>query len=96
MDRTFAERISLAIAAGYLVLAGMFAWLFYVRYWKWRECIEAAMSSCITPDGDNLIGGGRFWLLFSLGFAVASVRRAVRWHKAQQRVAADRAKTRDG
>lgn len=41
--------------------AVMFGWLFYVRYWKWRDCIEAAASSCVTPDGDNLIGAGAFW-----------------------------------
>lgn len=75
--------MNLVFAAVYLALAGMFAWLFYVRYWKWRDCIAEAMSSCITPEGDNLIEGGQMWLLFSLGFAVASIRRVVLWRKTQ-------------
>lgn len=41
--------------------AALFGWLFYVRFWKWRDCIEEAASSCVTPDGDNLIGAGALW-----------------------------------
>lgn len=85
MDR-MRTRLNLTIAAAYLGLAVVFAWLFYVRYWKWRECIDEAMSSCITPDGANLIGGGRFWLLFAIGFAAASLRRVVRWYQSWNRL----------
>ena len=42
-------------------LSGFFAWLFYERYWKWRDCIHEALSSCITPEGDNVIAGGAMW-----------------------------------
>ena len=56
----------------YLGLSGLFGWLFYVRYWKWRECIAEALSSCITPDGTNLIEGGRFWALPAVIFAIAA------------------------
>ncbi len=57
-----------------LFCSSFFFYLFYVRYWKWRDCIEAANSSCTTPDGDILIGGGAFWIvpavMFFLPFAV--------------------------
>ena len=83
------------VGVTYLGLSGLFAWIFYVRYWKWRECIEQAMSSCITPDGTNLIGGGRFWIIPAVLFAIAFVRRILRWH-ARQAVPADRPKTGSG
>ncbi len=54
--------------------AALFAWLFYVRYWSYRDCIGAAQSSCVTPAGDNLIGGGAFWILPSIIFALLAVR----------------------
>lgn len=50
--------------------AALFAWLFYVRYWKFRDCIDAAKSSCITSAGDNLIGGGMFWAVPAILFAL--------------------------
>jgi hypothetical protein len=63
------------VRAGIYILLGVgFAYLFYVRYWKWRECIAQAMSSCITPDGTNLIGGGSFWAVPAIAFMVAGMR----------------------
>jgi hypothetical protein len=57
-------------------VAGGFCWLFLTRYWFYRECIEAAASSCITPDGVNLIAGGAFWIVPAIGFAVVAL---VKW-----------------
>jgi hypothetical protein len=65
-------------AAGCLALAAFFAWLFYVRYWKWRDCIGEALSSCITPDGANLTSGGMLWGLIALVLAAAALRLALR------------------
>jgi hypothetical protein len=59
--------------AAYIALAAGFGWLFYVRYWKWRDCIAEARSSCITPDGDNLIAGGMLWGLVALGWLIAAI-----------------------
>jgi hypothetical protein len=73
----------------HVCLSAFFGWAFYVRYWKWRECIEQAASSCITPEGDSLIEGGSFWLIPSVLFAVAAVRRMWRWRAAQQAHARD-------
>jgi hypothetical protein len=78
MSRTW----HLILGVVYLGLAGLFAWIFHIRYWKWRECIEEAMSSCATPDGDVLIGGGRYWIIPAVLFGIAFVRRIVRWRKA--------------
>lgn len=62
------------IFPGLFALLGLFfAWLFYIRYWKYRECIEAAQSSCVLPDGDNLTGGGVVWGLFAVLFALTAV-----------------------
>ena len=65
----------------HLALAGFFAWAFYVRYWRWRECIDEASSSCVTPDGDNLTAGGAFWLLPACIFLILSARNGYRWLK---------------
>ncbi|NKL62056.1 hypothetical protein ELH21_00615 [Rhizobium leguminosarum] len=43
------------------LLSIFFGWLFYERYWKVRDCISQALSSCLTPDGDNLTQGGSLW-----------------------------------
>jgi hypothetical protein len=59
-----------------MILAAGFGWLFYVRYWKWRDCIAAALSSCVTPEGDNLISGGMIWGLPALLFLAAALRLA--------------------
>lgn len=37
-----------------------FAWLFYFNYWRWRECIEQSLSSCVTPEG-NFTTAGMIW-----------------------------------
>lgn len=54
------------------LFALFFAWLYYERYWKWRDCIEAAESSCVLPDGDTLTNGGVVWGLFAVLFALAA------------------------
>ena len=54
------------------LLAFFFGWLFYVRYWKYRDCIDAAESSCVLPDGDNLTNGGVVWGFFAVLFGLAA------------------------
>ncbi len=53
-----------------LAFSGLFFWLFHVRYWKHRDCIAAAKSSCVTPEGGNLVGGAMFWIVPALLFAL--------------------------
>ena len=55
------------------MLAVFFAWLLHQRYWTWRDCIAAAQSSCVTPDGDNLTAGGIVWAIAALLFAAAAL-----------------------
>ncbi|MBB2675744.1 UNVERIFIED_ORG: hypothetical protein GGE64_006000 [Rhizobium etli] len=43
------------------LLSIFFGWLFYERYWRFRDCISQALSSCLTPDGGNLTQGGSLW-----------------------------------
>jgi hypothetical protein len=64
--------------AAYTILAAGFGWLFYVRYWKWRDCIQEALSSCVTPDGDNLIAAGMLWGLVALGWFAAVIYAALK------------------
>ena len=61
-----------------LVLAAFFSWAFYTRYWQWRECIHEALSSCVTPDGANLIEGGVVWFVPAALFLVLGVRGLLR------------------
>lgn len=64
------------------LLTLFFAWLFYVRYWKYRDCIAAAESSCVLPDGDNLTGGGMAWGLFAVLFGLTTL---VNWLLSRRR-----------
>jgi cell division protein FtsX len=52
------------------LVAGLFSALFYERYWKWREFINASNSSFRTPDGANLTSGGALWLVLAVAFVV--------------------------
>ena len=61
--------------------AGGFVWLFITRYWLYRDCIEAAKSSCITPDGANLIEGGSMWIVPAVVFAVLALLKLPRRRK---------------
>ncbi|MEB2843031.1 hypothetical protein GAO09_27185 [Rhizobiales bacterium RZME27] len=65
MRRSFAGLLLLAIGLA-------FGWLFFDRYWLWRDCIAASQSSCMTPDGANLTSGGAIWSVFSIAFLMAS------------------------
>lgn len=53
--------------------SGLFFRLFYIRYWKHRDCIAAAKSSCVTAEGDNLIAAGAFWFLPAIVFACFAI-----------------------
>jgi hypothetical protein len=64
-----------AVTGIYAALAVLCAWLFYARYWLWRDCIHAAESSCITPDGANLTSGGIIWGLLAAVMAALVLRR---------------------
>lgn len=72
-----ARSVVAAATGGALALvAALLSWLFYVRYWKYADCIAAAQSSCIVeyPDGsvDNLTGGGFVWGLLAVPFWLAA------------------------
>jgi hypothetical protein len=45
-------------ASACLAVAVVRGWLFYARYWQWRDCISEAASTCITPDGQHVTSGG--------------------------------------
>ena len=53
--------------------AGFFGFVFYTRYWIWRDCIAASQSSCMTPDGSNVTDGGMVWGVIALGFLAAAL-----------------------
>ncbi|MBX9589702.1 MAG: hypothetical protein K2X43_10375 [Hyphomonadaceae bacterium] len=63
---------------GLSVLAAVCGWLFYTRYWQWRDCIRDAASSCITPDGQSLTSGGLMWGFLAAVLAAAALRIAFR------------------
>ena len=54
----------------FTAIATFFWWVFYERYVRYADCIEAAKSSCLTPEGDNLTSGGIFWALLALPFSL--------------------------
>ncbi|MFL0693326.1 MAG: hypothetical protein ACJLUP_14885 [Agrobacterium tumefaciens] len=57
----------------FALAAGLFGYVFYMRYWIWRDCIAASLSSCATPDGSNVTDGGIVWGVIALGFLAAAV-----------------------
>lgn len=57
----------------FALAAGLFVYVFYMRYWIWRDCIAASQSSCATPDGSNVTDGGIVWGVIALGFLAAAV-----------------------
>ena len=61
-----------------LGLAVFFAVAFYVRYWKWRECIAVVASSCTEPGAGNATDGGRIWGVFAVAFLAWGILLAVR------------------
>lgn len=56
----------------FALTACFFGYVFYMRYWLWRDCIAASQSSCLTPDGSNVTDGGMVWGVIALGFAAAA------------------------
>lgn len=69
------------------IVAGFFWWLFYERYYKYKECIETAASSCLTTQGDNLTSGGMIWAVPALilsGIALYHLKKLVCQHKNHQ------------
>ncbi|OYR15437.1 hypothetical protein CEV32_4709 [Brucella rhizosphaerae] len=58
-----------------------FAYLYYERYWRWRDCIEEANSSCLTSDGSNLTSGGQLWGLIAVVFLLIGLRSLYRSHR---------------
>ncbi len=54
------------------LLAALFSFIFCTRYWIWRDCIAASQSSCLTPDGSNVTGGGMVWAAIAFGFLAAA------------------------
>ncbi|SIQ33567.1 hypothetical protein SAMN05880561_102791 [Rhizobium sp. RU33A] len=57
----------------FALAAGLFGYVFYTRYWIWRDCIAASQSSCVTPDGSNVTDGGMLWGVIALGFLAAAL-----------------------
>ncbi len=57
----------------FALAAGFFGYVFYSRYWIWRDCITASQSSCLTPDGSNVTDGGMVWGVIALGLAAAAL-----------------------
>lgn len=60
--------MKVVVAIPFFALSGLCGYLFLTRYWLHRDCIRAAQSSCVLPDGTNLISGGAFWLVPCLLF----------------------------
>jgi hypothetical protein len=54
------------------------SYAFYTRFWVYRDCIAEAASSCITPDGTNLIAGGALWGVLAAGWLAAAIYQGLR------------------
>ena len=54
------------------------SYAFYTRFWAYRDCIAEAASSCVNPDGTNLIAGGALWGVLAAGWLSAAIYQGVR------------------
>jgi hypothetical protein len=54
------------------------AYAFYTRFWVYRDCIAEAASSCVNPDGTNLIAGGALWGVLAAAWLAAAVYQGAR------------------
>ncbi len=52
------------------LLAALFGFLFYQRYWKYAECIQQAISGCVSEQGLSLSSGGMVWIIPCIVFVV--------------------------
>ncbi len=67
-------RALVTLSAAFAALSAFFGVVFYARYYRYRDCIDALEnSSCVDTSGGNLTGGGVVWLLFSVFPAVLSL-----------------------
>ena len=67
--------LGLSIISG--ALSTLFTYAFYWRYWRYRDCIEQAVSSCyVTESGEytgNASVGGMIWAIPAVLFALLFV-----------------------
>jgi hypothetical protein len=61
-----------------LCAAGVCGHAFYTRFWLYRDCIAEAASSCVNPDGTNLIAGGALWGVLTLGWLAGALYQGLR------------------
>jgi len=54
------------------------SYAFYTRFWAYRDCIAEAASSCVNPDGTNLIAGGAVWCVLTVGWLAAATYQGLR------------------
>ena len=64
--------------ASCLCAAFVCSYAFYTRFWAYRDCIAEAASSCINPDGTNLIAGGAVWGVLAVGWLAAAIYQGLR------------------
>ena len=61
-----------ALALFNFLLSALFFLFFYERYWKYRDCIDGALSSC-TVGNANLTSGGMVWAFPATFFLVLAI-----------------------
>ena len=66
-------RVSSCLSAAFVS-----SYAFYTRFWAYRDCIAEAASSCVNPDGTNLIAGGAIWGVLALGWLAAAIYQGMR------------------
>ncbi len=69
----------------YLVLSIGFGNAFYWRYWRYRDCIAQALSSCYATDegeyANNATIGGVIWAIPAVFFALLLIINILLWRK---------------
>ena len=53
---------------------GLFAWLFYIRYYKWIDCFND-LGRCYDPDGSHEVytTAGQMWGVLAIPFLLMMI-----------------------
>lgn len=66
------------IAFTFFALAVFFYYVYYIRYWKWQDCIGEVLETCPSGSPANINTIEAIWAVVSVGFFLIALDRALK------------------